>query len=302
MSAPTEKSLLTISKRHMASDFDLEVVVLPANKRIAESVLFEAHRLIEEIEDSLSEYREGSLVYRLNHSGSEQWISMDVFLSEVLELSNRYLLQTRGMFSPFSRSARAFSYTDLEIDSSKNRVRRKSADLLIGFGAIGKGYALDQVASLLEREGFSDFRLSAGGSSWVFRGFSASDEPWEVAWAWSRDADGDWIGQRYRLSGGRPIAIGVSGTAEKGQHFFRDGMPAEVSLRSAFCASRSAAEADALSTGLIVGASREGEKFLTGFPGTGIQDLCLAYVDLSDQMFYNQNFENLFLRQGRNPQ
>ena len=142
-------------------------------------------------------------------------------------------------------------------------------------------------------------RLGAGGSSWIFRGFAADDEPWEIAWAWSRDADGDWIGQTYRLPGGRPIAVGVSGTVEKGQHFLSEGAPLRVNLRSAFCSAASAAEADALSTALMVGASGEGEKFLTKISDGGIHVRGLAYVDLGNHMIYNQTFYTLFLREGR---
>jgi thiamine biosynthesis lipoprotein len=225
---------------------------------------------------------------------------MDATLAEVLSLAERYRIQTRGAFSPFARSPFEATFEDLEIDVANFRIRRHRSDLHVGFGAIGKGYALDRVATLLDREGFSDFRLGAGGSSWVFRGFGVDDRPWEIAWAWAKDADGDWVGQSYRLPGGRPVAIGVSGTVEKGQHFLRRGEALSVSIQSAFCAAGSAAEADALSTGLLVGASSEGEKFLTEFPRAGIHPLCLAFVDLENQMIYNQAFDTLFLREGRN--
>jgi thiamine biosynthesis lipoprotein len=283
----------------MATDFDLEVVVEPGRARIGESVLREAHALLEVIEDSLSEFREHALVYRLNHSAAEEWIPLDPFFTEILDLSRRYFLLTDGAFNPFSRSPFSASFGDLEIDASGNRIRRRRNDLLVGFGAVGKGYALDRVAGLLDRQGFADYRLGAGGSSWIFRGFDAKDEPWRIAWAWSRDADGDWQGQEYFLPAGKPIAIGVSGTVEKGQHFLREGTPLRVSIQSSFCSAGSAAEADAVSTALLVGASREGEKFLTKIPDGGIDPHGLAYVDLENQMIYNQTFYTLFLREGR---
>ncbi len=283
----------------MATDFELELVVNPDHARIGESVLMEAHRLLDSIEESLSEYRESALVYRLNHSAEGEWTPLDATFAEILELSRGYSELTQGAFNPFVRSKLGASFSDLEIDSPGRRIRRKRAEVLIGFGAVGKGYALDRVASLLDREGFTDYRLGAGGSSWVFRGFRADDQPWGIAWAWSRDADGDWAGHAYRLPGGRPIAIGVSGTVEKGQHFLWEGAPLRMTILSAFCSAGSAAEADAFSTALMVGASREGEKFLTNFPKTGIHPTSLAFVDLENQMFYNQTFDTLFLREGR---
>lgn len=283
----------------MATDFDLSLVVERSRSRIGESVLMEAHALLDSVEESLSEYRESALVYRLNRASVTEWVPLDLAFAEILALSERYFRESGGAFSPFARSPFDATFEDLEIDPVGRRVRRKRADLHVGFGAVGKGYGLDRVAALLDRQGFTDYRLGAGGSSWVFRGFDANDFPWEIAWGWARDSDGDWQGHAYRLPGGRPIAVGVSGTAEKGQHFFWNGAQIPVNVQSAFCSARSAADADAFSTALIVGASREGEKFLTKLPNRGIHDLGLAFVDMENQMIYNQAFDTLFLREGR---
>jgi FAD:protein FMN transferase len=295
----SESSLLSIARRHMATDFELEVVVDEVSLRIAESVLGEAHDKLDELESALSEFREDSPVYQVNRSIVGEWIPANSFLIELLKLSRVFHKTTEGAFTPFSRSPFAANFEDLEVDEAQVRIRRLKAELHLGFGAIGKGYALDQVAALLDRQGFTDYRLGAGGSSWVFRGFSAAGAPWEVSWAWAKDEDGDLIGQRYRLPGGKAVAIGVSGTQEQGRHFLKEGEAIEVSIQSAFCSGRSAAEADALSTGLFVGASTQGEEFLTKLPKKGIHDLCFAYVDLENQMVYNQTFDTLFLREGR---
>lgn len=293
------RALLSIAKRHMATDFVLEVVVDPAQARIGESVLTECHALLDAIEDSLSEYRERTPIYRLNRAPAGEWVDCDAAVVEALDLSREFSERAPGTFTPFARSPYAATFADLELDREGGRVRRNNEAILVGFGAVGKGYALDRVAAVLDRQGFADYRLGAGGSSWVFRGFDANDAAWEVGWAWAKDADGDWVGQRYRLPGGKPIAIGVSGTVEKGEHFLWQGAPLRVNIQSAFCAANSAAEADALSTAVMVGATREGEGFLTKLPGSGIHPLALAYVDLENQMIYNQVFDTQFLREGR---
>lgn len=283
----------------MATDFEFAVVVTRETLRIAESVLEEAHRLVQKIEDELSEFRESSEVYRFNKAFPGDWLPLGHFFGEILGLSRVYLEKSQGRFSPFSRTGWKATFSDLEVDRLNRKIKKNREGLQLGFGAVGKGYALDQVAGLLDREGFRDYRLGSGGSSWVFRGFGADSEPWEIAWAWTRDRDGDWCGHRYRLPGGAPIAVGVSGVVEKGQHFFLEGKPFSVSLQSAFCAGKSAAEADAYSTALIVGASHEGDSYLTKLSLDRVSELSLAYVDLGEQMFYNQAYENLFLREGR---
>jgi len=295
----SERLLLTIAKRHMATDFEFALVVDSESKRIGESVLLEAHELVEEIENSLSEFRENADIYRLNHAGPGEWVPFGESFSEILEISRSVHRDSMGMFDPFARSPGGAGFEDLVIDSDRRRVSKKRESVRIGFGAIGKGYALDRVASLLERYGFTDFRLGSGGSSWVFRGFGADGRGWEFAWAWSRDEEGDFLGRSFRLPGGKPVAIGVSGTLEQGEHFMSAGNLLRVSLMSSFCANKSAAEADAFSTALMVGASREGEGFLTKLPSSGIRDFSFAYVDLENQMVYNEAFETSFLKEGR---
>lgn len=293
-----ERSLLSVARRHMATDFELEVVIDPGTRRIAEAVVDEAHALVAAIEAELSEFRDGSPVARLNRSAPGEWTDGGSELLRVLELARSFASRTGGAFDPFAKSEGKAGFEDLEVDRARSRLRRLRPGVRIGFGAIGKGYALDRVRELLEREGFTDYRLGCGGSSWVFGGFSPSGEPWEIAWAWERDADGDLAGQRYRLRGGKPVAIGVSGTLEQGNHFLRAGRPVEARVRSAFYCGLSAAEADACSTALLVGASEEGEGFLTRLED-GVRRPCLAYVDLEGSMVYNRDFETHFLREGR---
>jgi thiamine biosynthesis lipoprotein ApbE len=282
----------------MATDFEFEVVVDPKNARHAESVLEEAHSRVAMIEDRLTEYREPSVVHGLNRLPAGTWFGLDPILSDALALAKAFTNLSRGMYDPFSKSLGGASFADLEIDVSANRIRKHREELRLGFGAFGKGYALDVAREVLAREGLEDFRLSCGGSSWLFGGFDPHGRSWEIAWAWDRDADGDYRGHRYRLPGGKPIAIGVSGVLEQGNHFLKQGVTIPTRVRSAFYCGRSAAEADALSTALFVGASVEGESFLTTLEER-IREPRVAYVDLDDGMFYNRGFEATFLQEGR---
>jgi thiamine biosynthesis lipoprotein len=294
----SELSLLTISKRHMATDFHLELVVEASTRRKGDSVLLEAHDLIAMIEGEISEFRETSSVYSLNHAQVGEWVFLNTHSLRILELSLDFHRQTSGYFDPFSKSCEPIRAESIEIDSSKTKFRRLDSNLQLGFGAIGKGYALDQVRGLLEREGFSNYRLSSGGSSWIIAGASATGDPWTIAWAWRLDADGDLAGRTLQLKPSESIAIGVSGTLEQGNHFYFGGKRADSKIASAFYGGRSAAEADALSTALFVGASREGAEILTKLVNP-IRDPILAYVDLDEQIIYNQTFDKRFINTGK---
>lgn len=277
----------------MATDFHLELVVDSTSLRKGDSVLDEAHALVSTIENEISEYREGSAVYALNRADAGEWVGLSSHCLSVLNLSRQYRRSSRGYFDPFAKSADSVDSSDLEIDQAGNRFRRLNAKLHLGFGAIGKGYALDQVRTILEREGFQNYCLSSGGSSWVIAGTSPTGDPWTIAWAWRRDEDGDLAGRVLELRSVESIAIGVSGTMEQGNHFYFRGEKAAAQISSGFYGGRSAAEADAFSTALFVGASIEGEEILTTLSDK-IRDPILAYVDLEEQIIYNQAFDTRF--------
>ncbi len=275
----------------MATDFHFEVVVDDRTLRAGDSVLLEAHAAVDSIEDELTEFRDPSPVRWLNDAGVGEWVALTPHFQRILAQSLRLQKESAGYFSPFAKSEGEFSEGDLEIE--RDRVRKRADGLRIGFGAIGKGYALDHVRLLLERHGFLDYRLNCGGSSWILRGGNAGGGPWEIQWAWDRDADGDYRGQALALRSDESLAIGVSGVLEQGNHFRFRGAPAPDGIISGFYAGRSAAEADALSTALFVGASLEGAEILTKL-GSVLRDPSLAYVDKTGQIVYNRCFEKRF--------
>jgi len=287
------RSLLKIEKAHMATDFTFEVVVEESSLRAAESVLTEAHGLVDQIESAITEFREESPVWKLNRSMSSERIPVLGFLEELLTEAFRLTGESFGYFNPCAKSETGVGLLHLEIDFEGHRMRRTHSGLLLGFGAIGKGYALDRVASLLAREGFRDFRLNAGGSSWVFSGDDQNEEAWKVGWAWKRDDEGDFQGRLLTVPAGVPVAVGISGTLEQGNHFRHEGRDVPVKVLSAFYAGRSATEADALSTALLVGASLLGDEILTKL-GHVIRNPALAYIDLEEQIVYNRYFQTRF--------
>lgn len=287
----SERSLLTVSQKHMATDFHFEVVVDGRTLRAGDSVLLEAHAAVSAIEDELSEFRDSSPVSRVNRSGVGEWIELPNHFRSLLREALRLQRESAGYFTPFAKSDGEFGPADLEIEDA--RIRKRADGLRISFGAIGKGYALDQVRLLLERHGFFDYRLNCGGSSWILRGANADTAPWDIHWAWDRDEDGDYRGQSLSLRADESLAIGVSGVLEQGNHFRYRGSPVPAGILSGFYSGRSAAEADALSTALFVGASFEGAEILTKL-GSVLRDPSLAYVDKAGQIVYNRCFEKRF--------
>lgn len=290
----TSQVLLKLAKSHMATDFEFEIVATDSTLRSAESVALQAHELIHQIEEEITEFRERSPVWILNHSPVGKWVEVTPNLASLLQLSRRLYEESGGYFNPFAKSIEGADFSDFEEDVAHRRMRRMHAGLQLGFGAIGKGFALDCVAALFRREGFTDFRLNSGGSSWVFSGRDQNEESWKISWAWERDADGVFLGRLLQIPNREMMSVGVSGILEQGNHFRFRGDAAPARIQSAFYAGRSAAEADALSTALLVGASVEGDGILTRLENR-IKNPSIAYIDLEGQIIYNRDFHTHFL-------
>jgi thiamine biosynthesis lipoprotein len=130
----------------------------------------------------------------------------------------------------------------------------------MNLGAIGKGYALDRAAEVLQDAGVEDFLLHGGRSSVLARGSNAAAELGAGGWTVSLE-DPLRPGRTLAEFTLRNAALGTSGTAAQ---FFRHGgrryghildprcgQPAE-GMFSATVVAPTAAEADALSTAFYV--------------------------------------------------
>lgn len=243
-------------RNHMATTFELVVSCEPARSQLADRLLAQAHAEIASLELELSEFHPESPVHRLNHAATDERVPVPASVLELLERSSSLRERTAGRFDPEAKSdAPVLGTRRVHWDARQGVAWRSDARARLSFGAIGKGYALDRVRLLLEQAGFHDFLLTAGGSSIVISGFAAPGDPWRWGWSWRKDAQGIPLGIPLTHASGHAIAIGVSGTHEKGEHIVYAGYrPASAPpLKSALVAHASAADADALSTALFVG-------------------------------------------------
>jgi thiamine biosynthesis lipoprotein ApbE len=242
-------------QNHMATTFDLRISCERSRIKAADSVLLEAHHRIEVLEGELSEFLASSPVRKLNQAQPFVEIPVPASVLGLLEESLRLQKSTGGTFDCTVKSGPFSRQVERPIEWSRERgvAWRTTPDAWLSFAAIGKGYALDRVRGLIERNGFENYLLNAGGSSLVFSGFSAPGEPWSWAWSWKKDEQGQDMGIEFSHFTGEKISIGVSGLHEKGQHLIdpRTGLKA-LACQSALVAHPSAGAADALSTAFFV--------------------------------------------------
>lgn len=253
----------------MATTFEFRVSCEEKLAGLADRTLAEAQRLMHRLEHELSEFLPETPVARLNRAEPLRPVEMPGSALELLERSERLRAQTEGAFNCAAKSrwelvAPSAARVAFRRDGARGFAWRLDDGARIGFGAIGKGYAIDRARELLERAGFTNYLLSAGGSSLAIAGYAGPGRPWRWGWSWERDAEGANRGLALSHPSGTPIAIGVSGTHEKGNHLIDPRRLGEtpVNAASALVAHPSATDADALSTALYVAGWEKGLRLL----------------------------------------
>ena len=160
--------------------------------------------LLARINGQMSTYQADSELSRLNASPSGEWLAVSADLFEVLKAAHAVSVASDGAFDitvgplvdlwgfgPSPQLARPpqpdalaaararVGYRQLELADGPPRVRKARADLALDLSAIAKGYAVDQVAALLENAGLHDYLIDIGGELRV-AGQRRPGQAWQV--------------------------------------------------------------------------------------------------------------------------
>ena len=201
---------------------------------------------------------------------------------DILRMSQRYSDLTQGAFdvtvgplltlwrqsvtAQEQPTAAAIVTTLLSIGSHKiqfgvnHQVSLPSHTMALDLGGIGKGYALDQAVKHLQEQGVTNALLNFGQSSLWALGQPPGDTGWRLL---LRRPNGEAIGiatfgnQAISVSGSLGDSMEVGG--QRYGHIIdpRTGMPVQRDLLACIVAP-SAAQAEALSTALLILGEREG--------------------------------------------
>jgi thiamine biosynthesis lipoprotein len=290
-----EVSLLRLGKRAMATTFE---VLLPFGAADAMPAAQDAFEVLDLLEEQLTVYRDTSEVCRLNRLAPRRAVRVEAGLFRLLELAGRIHSESGGAFDVtagalvkawgFFRGPRRVPAEDersealsrvgmrhVEMNPPRRTVRYRVGGLEINLGSIGKGYALDRMASLLTARWKTQAVLLHGGSSSVY----AKGDPHGAARGWR-------VRIRHPWDPGRSLAevwlldraLGTSAATfqylehegRKLGHVLdpRTGWPAS-GLASASVLAPTAAEADALSTAFYVGGVDLARGYCATHPGVG---------------------------------
>jgi thiamine biosynthesis lipoprotein len=291
---PAERLLLSISRMAMACEFE---VLLNQHQypQGAEHALA-ALDLVEQIEGKLSVYKTYSDLSLVNRFGAQRPITVSFDTVRLLQLASDMQAITEGAFDitagslseawGFSRRqgamptaemvAEALQYVGnhwIHIDTLTSQIALRRAGVKTNPGGIGKGYALDRAAGLLNDRRLDDYLIHGGLSSVIARGDRHHPH-----------VGGGWlVSLRHPLRLGEVLgtirlrnrALGTSGSGKQFFHFGgrryshiidpRSGWPAE-GLLSATVICRSGAVADALATAFFVMGEEMARDFCSRHP------------------------------------
>lgn len=305
-SSPNEPSLgpLTVYRhRAMACDFEIS---LNEDDVVREEIL-DVFDLIDREEKTLSVFRSTSLLSRINMLSSEMDVSVPKKLFEQLRFCRSLWEETEGAFDITSAplwklwgfakgEGRVPTETEIEetlktvgmehviLNEESQTVAFDFPGVEINFGAIGKGFALDDAAFLLSKTSLKNYLIHGGMSSALAFGGRTGDylhgNDGSLSPCWSIGI-ADPIEPEHRLITLRLTneAIGTSGSGR--QYFFHQGKrfshiidpktghPA-IGLLSVSVITPDAARADALSTAFFVMGVEKTEKYAQEHPETRV--------------------------------
>lgn len=246
---------------------------------------------LRDIERSASTYDTGSTLSRFNDSQNVGWVSVDHTLCAIVDLAAKLSDETDGAFDvtigplvnlwgfgpgeqrtepPESAAIDAamarVDHSQVATDCEQPALRKSRPDIFIDLSAIAKGYAVDELAMILDQEKVESYLVEVGGELRA-RGLKPGGDAWRVAIE-RPDTDTREIQQIVELMN---RAMATSGDyrnyfesgGERFSHTIdpRTGRPVTHSAAAVTTIHESAAVADAYSTALLVMGPDDGLRF-----------------------------------------
>jgi thiamine biosynthesis lipoprotein len=240
------------------------------------------------IEELMSEWRPETELSRLNAASGGAPMKVSAELFEVLARSREISEQTGGAFDvtfhgvgqlwKFETGAKPpdpaaieaklplVDWRKIEIDREAKTVRLADKGMMVGLGAIAKGYAVDRASALLRARGFVNHIVEGGGDTYASG--TKGGKPWMVG---VQDPD------RNDAIGALPASNNSIVTSGDYQRFFeyegkryahildpRTGypIPADRSPKSVTVVGPNATDADAYCTAVAVMGPKAGMEFV----------------------------------------
>lgn len=177
-------------------------VVLNNTPVTASQIQTEVQAALAKIDASMSNYRDDSEISRINAQENSDWITVSAEIMQLLRITYTVHQKTNGCYDltikplfdlwgfskhenrvPSQKEIAALlpliGMSQLEIDPTENRIRKKNPKLKIDLSSIGQGYSVGVVAGRLEALGIKNYLVEIGGEMQV-KGRKADGGHWRV--------------------------------------------------------------------------------------------------------------------------
>ncbi|MGI9533668.1 MAG: FAD:protein FMN transferase [Thermodesulfobacteriota bacterium] len=299
----------------MGSKFDYKFYC--KKRRNCDNAILEAQKRLNEIDYIFSNYRDDSILSTVNSKAGTEPVKVPEEFIKLTNSSIEYSKMSNGAFDisvgylfnlwkksakndtlpsedQISNALKCTGYEKIVIDDTKNTVYFKSDCLKLDYGAIGKGYAVDQVAGILKTYGIDYGLLNFGGNILALDS-NDDNKTWEVGIQDPFDKEN--VLTKVNI---HDLGIATSGDYEKyfkikGKRYShiidpKTGYPVEK-LSSVTVLANSGEEAGAFSTAFTVMGPESAIKFANNNDNVAV---IVVEGDESDKkIFKSQNFRFL---------
>ena len=250
----------------MATTFDVIINHDDADETYAAQAAQAVFQEIARLEDELSRFRASSDIYRIGQLKAGESIRVGMAAWDCLSLAKAMHEETSGAFDitigplmslfitsegeprqvskdVLEQARQIIGSQRFDLDEETMGITVHATGMIFDLGAMGKGYALDQAADVLQDWKITNFVLNAGDSTILASGAPSGKEAWSIT-----------------LGGGEkrvPLfnrAVSGSGFAVKGAHIMNPRLftPVPLKNRRTYALAPTAALSDALSTAFMV--------------------------------------------------
>jgi len=157
------------------------------------------------INQQMSTYINTSEISEFNNSMSTDWFNVSPQFALVTQKAKEIYLQSRGQFDPtlaplielwsfgadsrpleipaaweLEQVSKAVGSDKIDVQLNPPKLKKSSPELKLDLSAIAKGFAVDELAALLESLDFSNFLIDIGGEL-RSKGLNIDENKWRVA-------------------------------------------------------------------------------------------------------------------------
>ena len=248
-------------------------------------------KALDKVDKQISNYRDDSDIEGFNRSASTDWQTLPADVIHLLAIAKTVYHDSHGCYDPtikplfdlwgfradklhvpsaaeIAATRAEVGFDHVQIDPSRNRIRKDLPKLAIDMSSMGEGYTIWHLAKVLEDAGVRNYLVEFGGDMLV-KGHKPGGKRWKIAI--ERPLPGDMqVEKVVTIQSDAGVSVNTSGTY---RHFFdesghvyshildpRTGSPVTHHLVSATVFGTDPRVSDAWATAMLCMGHSEGEQ------------------------------------------